>query len=70
MVSDKMYNRMHLGCQCGHVSRNMGEEARHRHNFPVFCKRKAVRCEGRTKNGFQCHNKTKDGVLCRHHAKG
>lgn len=71
MVSDKLYKRMHLGCSCGHVSRNMAEEARHRHNFPAFCKRKAVQCEGRVKRtGARCQNKTTDGVLCRHHAKG
>lgn len=39
MVSDKLYRRMMLGCSCGHVSRSMSEEARHRHNFPALCRK-------------------------------
>lgn len=62
------YTRSQLTCTgCGHVSRSVGEEARHRHNFPAYCKRKAVQCEGRTKRGFQCQNKTTNEKFCRHH---
>jgi len=39
MVSDAQYRRMAWGCQCGHVSRSASEEARHRHNFPMLCKK-------------------------------
>lgn len=43
-MDDATYRRMQMACSCGHVSRNMGEEARHRHNFPHLCKRpKAVK---------------------------
>ncbi len=43
MVSDKLYRRMMLGCVCGHVSRSMTEEARHRHNFPLLCKKAGLK---------------------------
>ncbi len=38
-MDDKTYKRMQLGCSCGHVSRSMSEEARHRHNFPALCRK-------------------------------
>lgn len=31
--------RAQLTCSCGHVSRSMAEEARHRHNFPMLCRK-------------------------------
>lgn len=35
----KTYRRMIYGCRCGHVARSPVAEARHRHNFPLLCKR-------------------------------
>lgn len=61
MVSDKVYRRMQLSCSCGHVSRNMAEEARHRHNFPFFCKKpkpKAEQCIGETADKRRCKRRT------------
>lgn len=43
MVSDATYRRMQFSCSCGHVSRSMGAEARHRHNFPMLCKKPRIR---------------------------
>lgn len=39
----KMARRMAWGCQCGHVSRSAVEEARHRHNFPFYCRKPKVK---------------------------
>lgn len=38
-MDDRTYRRITLSCSCGHVSRSFAAEARHRHNFPVYCKR-------------------------------
>lgn len=38
-MDDRTYKRMLMGCSCGHVSRSMSEEARHRHNFPSLCRK-------------------------------
>jgi len=42
-MDDKTYRRMQFGCSCGHVARNMAEEARHRHNFPALCRKPKVK---------------------------
>lgn len=31
--------RAQLTCSCGHVSRSVMAEARHRHNFPLLCRK-------------------------------
>lgn len=84
MVSDKLYRRMQLGCSCGHVSSNMSEEARHRHNFPLLCRKPARRCVvatnevetpgSETADGLprlrQCKRTTRDGTdFCWQHKK-
>lgn len=42
MVSDALYKRILWGCQCGHVARSAVAEARHRHAFPLLCKKPKV----------------------------
>ena len=70
MVSDKVYRRMQMGCSCGHVSRSMSEEARHRHNFPMLCKPRPVQCYGTNKDGTRCKRKvlTRAGGACSWHS--
>lgn len=47
-MDDKTYNRMSWGCSCGHVARSAIAEARHRHNFPLLCRKpKAVKSKGK-----------------------
>lgn len=41
-MDDKTYNRMSWGCSCGHVARSAIAEARHRHNFPLLCRKPKV----------------------------
>lgn len=31
--------RSNLACPCGHVARSALGEARHRHNFPLLCRK-------------------------------
>lgn len=38
-MDDKTYRRMTWGCSCGYVARSALAEARHRHNFPVMCRK-------------------------------
>ena len=42
-VDDRTYRRMIYGCSCGHVARSLAAEARHRHNFPLLCRRPKVK---------------------------
>ena len=65
------FTRSQFTCnQCGHVSRSAGEEARHRHNFPAYCKPKLVRCFGANKDGSQCRRMvtTRKGGACSWHS--
>jgi hypothetical protein len=38
-MDDRLYRRTMWGCQCGHVARSWAAEARHRHNFPMLCRK-------------------------------
>jgi hypothetical protein len=38
-MDEKTYRRMIWGCSCGHVARSAIAEARHRHNFPLLCRK-------------------------------
>lgn len=38
-MDERTYRRMTLGCSCGHIARSYAAEARHRHNFPLLCRR-------------------------------
>lgn len=42
-MDNKTYRRMAWGCQCGHVARSAVAEARHRHNFPMLCRKPKVK---------------------------
>lgn len=66
MVSDRLYKRMQMGCICGHVSRSPIEEARHRHNFPAYCKRKSHRCGSTRGDGKPCRRHTYDKHCWQH----
>jgi hypothetical protein len=39
IMDERTYRRMVWGCRCGHVARSAVSEARHRHNFPMLCRK-------------------------------
>lgn len=41
-MDEKTYKKMNMQCSCGHVSRTIAEEAKHRHNFPALCRKPKV----------------------------
>lgn len=42
-MDDRTYRRLFLSCQCGATFRSYQAEARHRHNFPLLCRKKRAR---------------------------
>lgn len=65
------YERSQRTCHvCGHVSRSVMEEARHRHNFPAYCKPKPEQCYGTNKDGSRCRRMVtnRKGGACSWHS--
>lgn len=71
-MDSRTWKNINLTCICGHVSRNVQEEAKHRHNFPLYCKIPMRQCrfilDHKAKR--QCQHKTRDpSKLCHMHRK-